>query len=407
LKDNNRNSYKFSLSAILVYILLIVCFWRTTRLIGSFVLVDLIYPIQIIIFIFFVSITLDIKNLFNSVIFKLSFDKFLGLMIIIFFLLSVIKNYEQSDTLKILGYPITIILFYFFLPQYFYRNPYLLEKFFNIILVISFVSSITSVIGFLGLIDMNVSEFNSTIGIYHNPNTTPIIYIISIPILMYKFFEKKIKITWFILLTTLFAFCLLFTFSRAGYLGMCASILAFTYNKSKKIFIFSILLLLMSILLIGMDFAGSKGAGSAITRGTLWLTAWDMIFRDGNHTLWGYGITKSLKIFVEEKMYFGNMEVNVVEPHNFILFFSIQFGLLFTILILAFVNTILIKSTIIRNRIKEQKGLIILGVAVCIGFQFQNLFESYLAIYEFYAVPIFLFFLGYLNFIINLKKSEI
>jgi O-antigen ligase len=398
---------KFSFPALLVVVQLIICFWRTTKLSGSFLLVDLFYPIQILLFTLFIASLFDFRKILSFKVIKISYERIIGILVIVFFVISIIINFSFSDMLKIIGYPTMVIMFFYYYPKYLSKNIELLEKFFNYILFFSTISSFLSLIGYLGIVNMNPFYFNSTIGIYHSPNTTPFIYTVSIPILIYKYSTKKMKLSIFVVLMCLFLFCLLFTYSRAGYLGVSIAFLILAYSKSKKSFIAAVIILVAVIFLIGLEFSNTKGVGSILSRGTLWLTAWDMIFRNTNSTLWGYGISKSLKIFVDEKIFFGNVELSVIEPHNFILFLSIQFGLLFTLFLLNMIFTIIIKGLYYKNKIKDKSNLIGLGVSVCLGLIFQNLLESYLSIYEFFIVPIFLFFLGYIYFSYRVRNIKL
>ncbi|MDQ3021691.1 MAG: O-antigen ligase family protein [Bacteroidota bacterium] len=244
-------------------------------------------------------------------------------------------------------------------------------------------------------------------GYFMHPNTASHFYTIMIPLLLYQYFAKKINFSKFLTILILFVLGLLFTFSRAGYIGASVSLLIIAYSKSKKFFFITIILLVISIYLFILDFIFAK-SDSSISRVLLWATAIDMIIRDGGHSLWGYGVSNALTIFQNEKIYFGSTE-EVPDPHNVILLLAIQFGLLFVISLILFLIVLFVKIYFIRHTdyFIENRTKIFLCLSITFGLISQNMVENVLAYPEHFVLNIFFIFIGYLyNFINNYEKNE-
>ncbi len=237
-------------------------------------------------------------------------------------------------------------------------------------------------------------------GLFGHPNTMAFIYTITIPILIYKYFTNQYPFYKFIILMFILVIGLLYTFSRAGYIGCCIAILVFAYKRSKKIFLLTVFILLIAFLNLFLIFSQSKG-DSSYPRMLLVLTAIDMIFyRGSTFMLWGYGIFNNIKVFTSDKLFFGSTE-QVVNPHNLFLLLSIQFGVLFTLsLFVLFVLIILkafLKKKYLNFRFSQRTNL---GLFVLLGLFFQNMLEDIVVYPEFFVMPLFLIFLGYLYLIV-------
>ncbi|MEO6694620.1 MAG: O-antigen ligase family protein [Ignavibacteria bacterium] len=233
-------------------------------------------------------------------------------------------------------------------------------------------------------------------GVFMHPNTASHFYTILIPILLYKILSGKSKL---VIILPIFLLCvtaLLFTFSRAGYIGTGLAMITLIFFKSKKIFIFSLIIFIASYFFIINDFIATK-EDSSISRIILWITAIDMITRDSMHMIWGYGVFNALEVFQNEKFFFGSREV-VPDPHNSFLLFSIQFGLLFSVSLTVFIIVIYLKLFFRRTNliIKKHFTQIFLAISVTIGILFQNMFENILVYPEYYVMPFYLIFLGYI-----------
>ncbi|MBK8553747.1 MAG: O-antigen ligase family protein [Ignavibacteria bacterium] len=244
-------------------------------------------------------------------------------------------------------------------------------------------------------------------GYFMHPNTASHFYTIMIPIIFYKYFTKKFGFTEFIIILFLFILALLFTFSRAGYIGASVSLLIVAYSRSKKYFFITIILFAASVYFFLIDFISAKG-DSSIARLLLWVAAVNMIVADLNHSLWGYGVTNALTVFQNEKIYFGSIE-EVPDPHNIILLLSIQFGLLFVISLLIFLITLFIKIFSARNTnyFSENKFKIYLCISILLGLISQNMLENVLAYPEHFVLNVFFIFSGMLYYFVNNYEKKL
>ena len=362
------------------------------------------------IFIFILLIELNINNLLSFQIKRSNkLLQFLFIVAIISFCYSYIHNIKYNldifSIAKTLSYFVVTFSFLFILAKKMFNDENFFEFILTFLLVFGIISSFLSfvmlIIGYHPIPAYSVT----TTGFFAHPNTTSFLYTIVTPILIYKYFSKKISFEIFIFILILFIICLLFTYSRAGYMGVFLGILVFTYNKSKKIFISTVIILLIVILSFVIEFAMAK-SGSSIGRALLIITAINMIVADQSSFLWGYGVYNFVDVFQSEKLFYGSVE-NVVDPHNLILLLGIQFGMLFTILIILIIAIVIIKNFWKLHKINQlkKKNRINLCLAVTMGLLMQNMLEDLIFYPEYFVMPIFLMFLGYLYY--NLVPSTI
>jgi len=279
------------------------------------------------------------------------------------------------------------------------------ENFLNIILIFVTMNSFAAIIFNFIQVNTNPLYPGHLLGFFNHPNTLSIIYTISIPIVFYKYFAAKIKPVLFIILLALFSYCLLFTFSRAGYLGALLGILLITFFKSKKTFVITIIItsLIMTYFVFGL--ASSK-INSSVARILLMTTAISMISQNTGSFLWGTGVYNSIEVFKDEKIFFGNYE-NVVDPHNIILLLGIQFGMIVSILSIFYVLLISFKTTLkSKLLIQSDKLKVNLLVTIIIATLFHNMLEDILVYPEFFVMPLFLTFFGVLLMYNNYLKKR-
>ncbi len=366
---------------------------------------------QFLLFLIFFLLNFD-KTLIIS---RLPFFSLLNLsltIVILVFIWSIFKNIENNNSFlaifKTLSYFVLFFVLFFYFSKKLLSDDDFFEKFMNLIIVFGIITSAFSLLIYFAGINLHPNPnfgFMAT-GFFMHPNTASHFYTIIIPVLIYKYFTKKIDFIRFVPVLILFLLGLLFTFSRAGYIGASVAILVITYSRSKKYFYLTIVLLIISIYLFVLDFTSAK-SDSSISRILLWATAIDMIFRDMNNTIWGYGVSNALTIFQSEKIYFGSTE-DVPDPHNVILLFSIQFGLLFVITLMSFLILLFGKLFFLRSTeyFKRNRNKVFLSLAVVVGLIAQNMVENVLAYPEHFALNIFLIFLGFLYNIVNVYEKD-
>jgi len=395
---------------VVLFYLLYKVYYISIFSLGQFIRGSESYLIDILFFMIFLITTLDINQLFK---FHFSINNSINLFLIftfLFFLFSAliinIKNDKSIFTfLKLSIYIFQFVAFYFYFAKIMYKDDNLLEKFLDLILYFVVINSFFSILSLHFGFNTENRLFVSAIGIYNNPNTTSFIYSIGIPILVYKLIVNKIPKPVFIILMILFVYCQIFTYSRAGYMATLASLLVLTFFRSKKIFILCVILFVIIFLTYIAEILSLKTL-STVSRVLLTLTAISMITRSINSFLWGYGVLNALEQFDIEKNLFGNFEINVNNPHNFILLIALQFGVMTLIPYLLFIITLIVNNyrkrksytNLIRNKVE-------LSIAIILGLIIQNIFEEIIVVPEFPIMPLSLIFMGFLYYAYSLHKK--
>jgi hypothetical protein len=285
----------------------------------------------------------------------------------------------------------------------------LFDKFLDCILYISVATALIALIFYFVGFSLNPKYAFAATGYFGHSNTIAFIYTLSIPILFYKLFSKKISLLIFFALISILLLGLLFSYSRSAYIGVFVSIMIISFKKSKFIFLIVAALLLIIGSKVFMTFAFAKG-DSSNPRIILMFTSYNMIFHSGyKYLLWGYGIFNNVKVFTGNQLIFGGIE-EVPDPHNMALLLAIEFGVLFTIAFLSSFLYIIIRSF---SRKKgndfnyEQK--INLSLAIIIGLFAHNMLEDIIVYPEFFVFPLFLIYSGYLyrSIYTRTKKNDL
>ncbi len=373
-----------------------------------------------------IGFNLDILILVPFLISIFEFDKFFKYRInidnlpiffifltLFFFLFSsfVINNSYISfnELLKIIIYIVLFFSFFYKFANKLFENDRLFEKFLNIIIIFACISSFFSLCSVIWGFNGEGRFSGTTIGFFFNPNSTAFVYSFSIPVLIYKYYTKQINNIFFFIILILFLYCLLFTLSRAGLMSVLLSSLFMVYSKSKKLFIFLLVILLLVVLSFLAEYLSLK-TDSSLARGLLILTAISMITSSSQSFLYGYGVTNAIKIFEEEKRDFGNFEVTVNNPHNFILLVMIQYGLLTLLPYLLFILSLIIMG--IKKRMKilvmKDRRKLELSIAIILGMLIQNQFEEIMVVPEFPVMSVTLIFMGLIYcFIISERRKPL
>jgi hypothetical protein len=394
---------QFSLPDKVILIFLAANYVVITGIPGLYSIFKIIYFVQLGIFVLYLSIYFDFDYIFNYRFRRITVTPFLIIIsFLLFFISSFIVNWNYNSNwesiFKLLTYPIVFYLFFVHLARLFFYYDNLFEKFLNVLVLIAFFTALIALtMYFLGLSLSNQYQFAAT-GYFGHPNTAAFIYTLSIPILFYKRFTNKYSNPKFILFLVTLMGGLLFSFSRSAYLGVFISILVITYKKSKKIFAITVVLSLFIIAYLFLGFATAKGDSSS-PRILLIFASLNMIFNYGSrYLLWGYGIFHNIDVFKNESILVGSTE-GVPDPHNMIMLSSIQFGLLFTVC-LALIVAVIIAKTVFNKKENNSffESKINLLISIIIGLIAHNMLEDIICYPEYYVMPLFLTFLGYLFF---------
>ncbi len=324
------------------------------------------------------------------------------------FVINLNNNADLKSIAKLITYPLIAYVFFSYTGKKLLRSYALFEKYMKVFIVAGVVSSILSIIIFALGISPSATYFFTTHGIFVHPNTTSFLYILVIPVTIYFYYIGKINFFSFTVLLSLLVIVLLFTYSRAGYLGAFSGALIFTFlrSRSKKIFVITSIVIILIISTFAIDFLTAK-QNSSYSRILLILTAYNMIFLNSSTFLWGYGVYSGVELFREEKLFFGSYEF-VDDPHNFLLLSGIQFGAVLPLLALLFVLFTYLKFyRIDKKKFSEKKLLnMYLCISVTAGFLINNMLEDVIVYPEYYVMPVFLIFLGYLYYSLNYSDGR-
>lgn len=358
----------------------------------------------------FFLLSLDFNNLLNI---KLRFRNFFQFLTVLFFfslIFSVfIVNFNLNNDLTSISKTIIIIfqfiLFFFFLGNKVFKSNEFFNNFLNGIFVFSIISTLFTLFNYQTQLIYSERYSYATLGFYSHPNTAAFVFSFAFPVLIYKYYNKEISLYPFVILTVIFSISLLLTFSRAGYLAVGISSMLFVYTRSKKAFF----LLLVFCILITFTFLlniNTAKSGSSFSRIQLLLTGINMIIENPRNFLWGVGVENSLKLFEQQKIIFGNVEENILTPHNSVIFAIMQFGIFpISTYLFLFFGILISARRYIKKNIQNDNLKVMLCVAIVISVFVQNIFEDTLLNPEFPIMMMNLIFMGYLYYFIS-KESE-
>jgi len=399
-----------SIAEIVCYLTLFFSFLAFSGLPFSAIILSAIYFIHIALFVIFLLLRWDFKSIAIFRFGKFSLDNLILLLISFILLINVFffnfqSNSDVKSIFKILSYFPVFFMFAVFIPETLFEKPQKFETLLNVVTAFSLANGLFGWFTLLAGLQQNPFYPGYLIGFFNHPNASGFSFSIVIPIVVYKMFMKKGNRFVMLALLVFFLISMLFTFSRAAYISAGLSILLISYFKSKRLFIIMLGISFILVVTIFADFAASKGGLSSISRLLLFVTAYDMIVADPFHFMWGYGVINFYDTFTAEKMFLGSLEI-VADPHNFILLLGIQFGMLLTTMTVVYALFTLFKSGFsIKKHPKEShhRDLFIFCFASVVSILMQNLFEDILIYPEYFLMPLFLIYYG---FLVKVYKSN-
>ncbi|MEM4260458.1 MAG: hypothetical protein QXG00_04435 [Candidatus Woesearchaeota archaeon] len=409
-----RKNFTFSDKIILSIIILDVLLFST---IPIFVAIGITRSciFQIFVFLFLLLVNLNPTKQFYLSSIKINLTLFLAVSIILFFIISSFYinleyNLELAAIAKLLLYPVVISFFFYHIPRLIYKGDLLFEKFLNFWLYIAFISIVAALLSMFLKLNFGSGNDFIAVGFYYSPNIFAFIFTFTIPIIVYKFIVKRISIFSFLFLLIPSLFCLLFTYSRAGYLGFITALAIQLYKRSKILFVTTMVALAFVISTYVIQFAQAKGNISVFSRAEVMYTGYQMIVNNGmTKFLWGYGVNQSRTVFKNELSSAFGFYRRELGPHNLILSLGIQFGMLLTFSVFAFILVLLFKASFHKNKLIHFNNAqrINLSVAIVAGIVAQCMFEDLVIYPEFFTMPLFLVFLGYLYCWVNNYKATL
>ncbi|MEO8208913.1 MAG: O-antigen ligase family protein [bacterium] len=410
-----RNQSFLFYCGILIYFLMI---YRSSWFPGGGVIMSFdIYIIDLILYsviLFFFSF----DKIYNYQ-FRLNINNFFLYLLFLLFLTSTLGYNDQELTsiknlTRLISYIAYICLFFFWFPELFVSNN---KYFIKLISIIIYLGFFTSVIGlFLLFTGQNpVSQFSdSLISIITHPNNASIIFtytsITTLFFLLYNHnrlssFKKK----FLIISIGLQVIAQLYSFTRAGIIATMIGLTLFLllYYRKKFLIILPVLILTLPSFLYYFIFS-KKGFGSFISRFYLLIPAYHMITDNDIRMLWGYGVTEAFTKYKEYKFLFNVTEENINDPHNTYVMLILMFGLLFTILLLIFLLSLLIRgfNSLLKLQNKKESLIYTYLISVIIAICIQGIFDSELIMTEYYTFQILLSMTGLL-YLLKKDRSNI
>lgn len=392
-----------SIAEIVCYSSLFFSFLAFSGLPFSAIALTAIYYIHITFFLIFLIIKWDFNSIISFRLKKISTDNAILFLISLTMLLGVFYfnfkgNSDLKSFFKVVSYFPVFFMFAVYIPGIFNDNPKKFEVFLNIVTVFSILNGIYGWFTLFAGLQQNPFYPGYLMGFFNHPNASGFSFSIVIPIVVYKMFMKKGNRFVMMALLVFFLVSLLFTFSRAAYIAAGISLLLLSYFKSRRLFLVMLVISFILIVTIFADFAASKGGLSSLSRLLLFVTAYDMIVADPFHFMWGYGVVNFYDTFTAEKMFLGSLEV-VADPHNFILLLGIQFGMILTTLTVIYVVVTLVKSALSIKKYpvdSHHRHLFIFCYSSVISILIQNLFEDIVIYPEYFLMPLFFIYYGFL-----------
>jgi len=335
----------------------------------------------------------------------LTFDGKLIVVFLIFFFVSIAVNIK--DSADIYGFSKVSVLFLapvfycMFLPEVLFSK----KEFINVILKFFIILGVfTGLIGllfyFLG-INTSPTFSYASLAYFRHPNTVAFIYSFSSAIALYYFLFEKNNISHLSKIALPFAVIIiyagmLFTFSRAGYLSLAINTFLLIYYYNKKILLFMIIFTAIISSYLVKVFVLAKGAGSSVSRLGLIYSAVEMLKSSKTGFLFGFGTSSVFDIFQEFKFQLGPLLEDISYPHNFILFYIMQFGVLSLIVLLFyFYRLIVFFKRKLRSDFDKYK-FYLLPFVIVISVFFQSLLEDTILFPEFFVFNMYMTFLGIL-----------
>jgi len=343
-----------------------------------------------------------------------SLDKLLLLAAFIFFIVSVLYNSQDLMTLKGAG-KLAVIFFGGFVVSGFLSGVLLKDR--NTLDIflkgLVYFGIAAGLYGFATMVNHSLNSFNQypgyAISFFKHPNATSSIYNFTIPPALYFLIFRKqdvsaIEKVIFGFGIFLMTFNVLFTFSRIGILSVALIFIIMMFGYSRKVFYAMLAIIPGLIYFVLLGFLTSKGASTAIGRVGLLATTIEMFTSSSNGQMWGYGTTSTIEIFERTKYSLKVTDLNNV-PHNFIMYFILQFGLFVTVPLFLFIFRIFGKAA---SRIFKMTGdpVLVMSAAVCYSIVSKNMFEDLLFFPEFILFHLFLIFFGFMIFLTGKNAPE-
>lgn len=335
---------------------------------------------------------------------RIKIDRVIIVVLSILFAFSVIL-FNIHDLLSVNGLSKVVavafgcVFYCYFLPGVAINKPEIVRLTLGFIIVLGIITGITGIIFSLAGININPAARAAAPSFFLHPNSAAFAYTFSAPVLIYiLMFEKEAtsRDVRIIIFAGLAIVCvgLLLTLSRAGYLALMVSTFTMLFFKSRKHFLISIIAFALLYYFVLHSFIIAKGTVSSISRLGLLYSAVELLKSSRTGLLWGFGSISVFDTYADYKLQLGPLLENIPYPHNSILFFTMQFGLLSLIALMTYFIVLIGRTLrILKDRTLDNKRLI-LPLSVATGIFAQSLLEDTVLFPEFFVFHFYLVFIG-------------
>ena len=344
-------------------------------------------------------------------------QKVLYLIFFIGLISTLMYNSQEITTLKgimyLLAYGIIFILYFLIIPKILYDEPDIFDKFIKIISGFGFIFSAVGLLMLAVNFSPDTEYSFAFVSIIKHPNLTSKVLTVTIFPTLFYYYWKRDNLPALIRYGYIFSISIqvvaqMLTYDRAGLIGTVIGLLVFMgfYYKSKVIYL-TPLFVFLSFFAVTV-FRG-KGLGSSVARLYLLVPAIEMIFRNQERTLWGYGLTNGFAEYSRNLIVFYSNEPQQTDPHNTYVTLVLFWGLIFTIFVLFFVCIIIakcIKKIFILKKDKRALSYMFLLSSLA-AISIQAIFDAEIIRMDYFVVHYLFIVLGLMYISVKNKLSII
>lgn len=333
------------------------------------------------------------------------------LVLILFSILSYnLQEIEHTKNLaRLIGYFSIFYIFFLFFPKFLIHNKAYFKQFIKFLANLGFVAALFGIVLFYSGINPMPNYSSQLVTFIRHPNNASIIFTMSAITTMYYYFWQRESLSTFsksfyITSILLQVYAQLITLTRAGMMGMFFGFFLFfiLLYKHKAVYVMPFVILIMPVLVTG--FVKAKGFASFLSRFYLLIPAYFMIIDNKINLLWGYGVTNAFKVYQKTRIIYGVYE-EAEDPHNSIVSLILMVGVPVTIFIVLFITSLIIYAIrkAIKTKNREEELFFIFLPCFLVSVIIHCLFDSELIVLEYFTMPFFLVFSGFLFYCFKRK----
>lgn len=152
-----------------------------------------------------------------------------------------------------------------------------------------------------------------------------------------------------------------------------------------------------------------KGIDSPVSRFYLLLPAFNMIFSNKTHLLWGYGVSNGLIEYRKRLDEFNPNEFRINDPHNSYVTLLIMLGAIITLIVLLFVFILIVKGIrrTLSNTFSNHTLVYIFLISSTLSIMIQGLFDTELIKIECFTIHYLSIMIGLMFYLFTDKKTKI